>query len=157
MHIAILSKSILDVQSIRDNLKQTVTKNIDAQRINVSHPLAVVNAVKELTDNSSKFVRTFDGLDYELDHYFITLFVMVQDGTYLQILANSRRTKQLHLSAQQGFTCCLISGSLNDWKHDLLDYSEKNNLLLRDYGSRVLQIFESTGINKSLLALEAKR
>ena len=152
MHLAIFSKSVLDVKSIRENIRLTITKNSDANRLPIDAPLTLINAFSELKDTNGQYIRSFESLDCELDHIFVTVVALIQDGTYLQILANSRHIRQHKIKSQEGFTCCLISGSLNEWKSNLLDYLKSpSSILLREYATRVLKLFETAGISKTLL------
>lgn len=151
MYISVFSKSLLTPESIRQAFQTTVTKNADSQRWPIDHPLTAINAVAELTDPKAKITRDFSCLDEELDHYFVTLACLMQDGGNHQVLSKARRIKHLELNRKDGYTFSLFSGSLADWKADLTKFLTSNNINLREFGTNVLKAFNSIGITNGLL------
>lgn len=151
MYISVFNKSLLTPQSIRQIFKTNVTKNADSQRWPADHPLTAINAIAELTDPNAKAARDFSILDEELDHYFVTLACLMQDGANHLVLSKARHIKHLELTRKDGYTFSLISGSLNDWKSDLTKFLTSNTLNLREFGTASLKALNTLGITNSLL------
>lgn len=151
MFVTLFSKSVLDPQSIREQFNHTITKNIDANKIKPEHPLAILNAFNELMFPEPGYINTFETADRALDLIHINILALLQDGTHLQILNSFRRVKNTKLKATEGYTFAVFSGTLSDWRFDLIDSFKTTNVNNREFATRVTRVFEELGINKSFL------
>lgn len=149
MQIALFSKSILCPESVRASFKTSVTKFVDSRRLPVDGPSAVFNALSELAGDDSG-VTSFNLLDSELDHYFLSLLFFGFETEYTYLIDNFRHIAHLKLNNKENYTLALFSGNLADWKTDLTRFLVSDKRISKDFSTCTVKLFKEIGIPVTL-------